>query len=378
MPGHAPKDEASGLPERKSYDCVVVGAGSFGVWSALRLRESGRTVALADAHGAGNPLSSSGGASRIIRMGYGADEVYTRWARRSLECWKDVFARVGRPELFQPTGILWTARPGHKHAANSLAVFERLAIPHESLNTAELRRRFPLIRCEDGTLGIYEPDSGVLLANQAVRAVAQEAQRKGVEFLAERVIPGKARFDAGETVYACGPWLPTLFPDVVGARIEVTRQPLFYFDAPSAQMPAWIDFSDPRGTYSVPPVDGKGFKLGLDRHGAAFDPERGSRETTAAEEEEARAVLSERFPSLAGVPLAGTEVCQYESTCNGDFLIDRHPDLPHVWLVGGGSGHGFKQGPAVGEYVTGLVNGAAPDDRFALCTKSVDFKRAVY
>jgi glycine/D-amino acid oxidase-like deaminating enzyme len=143
-------------------------------------------------------------------------------------------------------------------------------------------------------------------------------------------------------------------------------------------MPAWIDFSDPRGAYSVPPLDGKGFKLALDRHGPAFDPDTGSREVTAAETAEAHAFLTERFPALAGAPLSGTEVCQYESTSSGDFLIDRHPEMPHVWLVGGGSGHGFKHGPAVGEYVTQLLNGGPFDSRFDWRSKSALPQRSVY
>src|SRR5580693_7545455 len=94
------------------FDCAVVGAGAFGSWSALRLRESGRSVALLEAFGPGNPKSSSGAASRVIRMGYGADEIYSRWSMRSLAAWKELFARAGRPELFQHTGVLFTARRG--------------------------------------------------------------------------------------------------------------------------------------------------------------------------------------------------------------------------------------------------------------------------
>jgi glycine/D-amino acid oxidase-like deaminating enzyme len=366
------------LPERKSYDCVVVGAGSFGAWTALRLRQAGRSVALVDARGAGNPLSSSGGASRLIRMGYGSDEIYTRWAMRSLEAWRELFARVGRPELFQPTGVLWTARSGHPHARHSLAILEKLKLPHESLSPSEMRRRYPQLHCSGDVIAILEPGSGVLLAHRAVRAVAQEAERRGVEILSAQVTPAMPPFAAGETIFACGPWLPKLFPEVVGSRIQVTRQPVFYFDAPASAMPAWIDFSDPRGAYSVPPLDGQGFKLALDRHGPAFDPDTGSREATAAETAEASAFLRERFPALAGAPLVRAEVCQYESTCTGDFLIDRHPELPHVWLVGGGSGHGFKHGPAVGEYVARMLDGAAADPRFSWQSKTAAFSRTVY
>ena len=372
-------------------DCLVVGAGVFGSWTALRLRESGRSVALVDAFGPGNPNASSGGASRIIRLGYGADEIYTGWAMRSLGQWKALFARMGQRGLFQQTGVLWTARRGHPHAEGTLAAFRKLAVPHEHLSAAEVRRRYPELRFDHDAIGILEPESGALLAREAVRTVAEAAVGAGVEPIEGRVIPppereriGSVRTDRGRTieagtfVFACGPWLPKLFPQAIGRRIRVTRQPVFYFDAPAAGLPVWIDFSDSRGGYAIPPLAGKGFKLALDRHGAEFDPDTGSRAVTAEEMQAARAFLAERFPALGGASVVETEVCQYESTATGDFLIDRHPTMPNVWLVGGGSGHGFKHGPAVGEYLTGLIGGAESEPRFSWRGQRETAARSVY
>jgi sarcosine oxidase len=373
------------------FDCAVVGAGVFGTWSALRLRESGRTVALLDAFGPGNAKSSSGGASRVIRMGYGWDEIYTHWAMRSLAAWKELFQQVGRDELFRKTGMLWTARKGHPHAEGTLAVFRRLAVKHEVLTATEVTRRYPAMRFDEEIIGIFEPESGALLANQAVRAVAGTAVKAGVEVIEGRVMPFAEKgllprvltedgrtVEADNFVFACGPWLPKLFPSAVGRRIRVTRQPVFYFDAPPMEMPIWLDFSDFRGPYTIPPLDGKSFKLALDQHGAPFDPDDGSRMVTEAETASARAFLSERFPALRDVALLETEVCQYESTSNGDFLIDRHPAMSNVWLVGGGSGHGFKHGPAVGEYVANLMGGTPGDPRFSWSSKQEAAARTVY
>jgi sarcosine oxidase len=342
------------------------------------MRESGRSVALVEAYGAGNPKSSSGGASRLIRMGYGADEIYTRWSLRSLEAWKELFHRARRPDLFQHTGVLWTARPGHPYAEHTRAVFEKLAIPHEVLSGDEVRRSFPLLHFSHDVAGILEPGSGTLLANLAVRAVADEAARLGVEAITARAAGVAGLPDAGAYIFACGPWLPRIFPEVIGGRILVTRQAVHYFDAPPMDMPSWIDFSDPRGGYAFPPMAGQGFKLALDRHGPEFDPDTGSREVTAAETSAARAFLRDRFPTLADAPLRATEVCQYENTSTGDFLLDRHPGDRRVWLAGGGSGHGFKHGPAVGEYLVRMLDGGEPDPRFALESKSLRFARAVY
>src|SRR3954468_9044686 len=91
---------------KRGADFVVVGAGVFGVWTAHFLRRRGHTVTLVDAYGAGNTRSSSGDESRIIRMGYGNDTLYTRWAARSLHLWKELFAITG-DALFINTGVLW-------------------------------------------------------------------------------------------------------------------------------------------------------------------------------------------------------------------------------------------------------------------------------
>jgi len=372
-------------------DCVVVGAGVFGSWIALRLRQSGRSVALVEAFGPGHPKSSSGGASRILRMGYGADEIYTRWAMRSLAAWKELFERAGRAGLFQHTGVLWTARTGHPHAEGTLSVFRKLGVPHQTLSAAEVSRRYPGLRFSHDAAGIFEPESGALLASQAVQAVTQEAVRAGVELVEGRamaptegtrlrsIATDRGRQIEAETfVFACGPWLPKLFPQAVGQRIRVTRQPVLYFDAPAIDLPVWIDFSDPRGAYAIPPLAGKGLKLALDRHGAEFDPDSGSRAVTAEETASGRAFLAERFPALAQAPLIEAEVCQYENTSSGDFLIDLHPAMSNVWLVGGGSGHGFKHGPAVAEYVAGIMDGAAGEPRFSWTAKSETAARSVY
>ena len=280
---------------------------------------------------------------------------------------------------------------GHPHAEGTLAAFRKLGVRHEALSAADLRRRYPELRVEDETIGIFEPESGALLASRAVQAVTEEAVRAGVELIEARVVPPAEesrlawiatedgrRIVAETFVFACGPWLAKLFPQAVGRRIRVTRQPVFYFDAPAVDMPIWIDFSDPRGGYAIPPLAGKGFKLALDRHGEDFDPDNGRREVTAEETAAARAFLSERFPAIEHARVIETEVCQYESTSTGDFLIDRHPAMANVWLAGGGSGHGFKHGPAVGEYVAGAIEGAAGSARFSWRSKLERSARSVY
>ena len=191
-----------------------------------------------------------------------------------------------------------------------------------------------------------------------------------------------ARDRAGSVVYACGPWLPEIFPELLGGRIRVTRQEVFFFGTPNRsfappKMPVWIDITEEHGAYTIPELENRGFKLAFDRHGPQFDPDNHDRFVLGIDA--ARTFLSERFPGLDGAPLVESRVCQYENTATGDFLIDRHPGLENVWLMGGGSGHGFKHGPAVGEYACALIEGrVAAEPRFSLETKSREPRRAVF
>ena len=376
-----------------TYDAIVIGAGVFGAWTAYHLLATGRKVALLDAYGPGNSRSSSGDESRVLRAGYGPDELYTRWAMRSRAQWIQFFAEAGRPELFQRTGVLWTPPPGERRAALTLAAFKNCQVACEELSPPELLARYPQLRFSSDRIGVFECEGGALLARQSVQTVVREAIRKGAEYARVAVEvseSGRVKTDsgvelkAGQFFFACGSWLPKIFPRVLDGRIRPTRQEVFYFGVPAGErrfsppaMPVWIDFSDELGAYSIPEIDGRGFKLAFDRHGEEFDPDQGNRIVTGVEE--ARQFVAERFPPLAGAPVVESRVCQYENTSSGDFLIDRHPEFPNMWLVGRGSGHGFKHGPAVGEYVARMAGDAAvAKPRFSLASKVREANRSVY
>ena len=381
----------------RSWDVIVVGAGVFGAWTAWQLRAAGRSVLLVDQYGPANARASSGGESRVIRMSYGPDETYTRFSWRSLAKWKAFFGEVGRPELFQRTGVLWMTKGEDANAAASLRALEASQIPHERLDERELRKRYPQIAVIDGGSAILEPESGALLARRAVQAVVADAIRKGVEYQVAAVEPpaGEGRLEAlrtasgeplraGAFVLACGPWLAKVAPRALAGRIFPTRQPVFFFGVPKGDtrfsapaLPTWLDFG--QGFYGMPDIEGRGLKVANDQHGPEFDPDTGERVAGSDALAEARAFLEERFPGMRGAPLAEARVCQYENTSNGDFVIDRHPGFENVWLCGGGSGHGFKHGPAVGEYTAERVlKGDATDPRFTLASKQTVQKRSVH
>ena len=145
----------------------------------------------------------------------------------------------------------------------------------------------------------------------------------------------------------------------------------------AGSLPTWLIQADE--VYGMPDLESRGFKIAFDSHGQRVDPDTQTRVVSAESIERVRAYVAKRFPALANSPIVETRVCQYENTSNGDFLIDRHPDFDNVWLVGGGSGHGFKHGPAVGEYVTArILHGGAVDFRFSLASKDTAQRRSVY
>ena len=365
-----------------TYDVAVVGAGVFGAWTAWSLIRAGKSVLLLDALGPGNNQSSSGGESRIIRMGYGADEIYTAMAMRSLGIWRS----LGR-DLFHRTGVLWIGREGDPYSEATRRTLQQAGVRIEILSAARLARDYPqMALAGSDVFGILEPESGALMARRAVAAVVQDAVDRGVKYVRAAVRAPFEDLPAKTLVFACGPWLPKLFPELLGNRIYPTRQEIFFFSPPAGdsrftapELPVWIDFTDTRGPYGFPDLESRGFKLAFDRHGPAFDPDADDRRVSAEGVAEARKFLAERFPALRDAPLAETRVCQYENTSNGDFLIDRHPGYENVWLVGGGSGHGFKHGPAVGEYAAGQILGeGVVEARFLLAAKGEQQRRTVY
>ena len=384
------------MSKTNRYDVAVIGAGVFGAWTAWHLARRGKRVLLADAYGPGNARASSAGESRIIRMGYGADELYTRWSVRSLAQWKEFFAAAGQ-RLFHETGVLWLAGKEDVRVRQAAEVLSRCGVAFQELTRTELEKRYPQVGLDGITKGLLELHSGALMARRAVAAVAEDARRLGVDYRVARiaeprgsgVIPtvtdtSGSQMEAEHFVFACGAWLGKLFPEILGERIFPTRQEVFFFGVPAGDarfappaLPTWLFQEDE--IYGMPDLESRGLKIALDRHGERVDPDTQSRLATAKGAEEARRFVEERFPALRGAPIVETRVCQYENTWNGDFLIDRHPGIENVWFVGGGSGHGFKHGPAVGQYVAERISGGgAEEKRFSLESKQTVQQRAVF
>ena len=390
-------------------EIVVVGAGVFGSWIALLASRAGHSVTLIDRFGPANDRSSSSGESRIIRSAYGPDRIYTVMARRSLSMWTEFFrahkplgaapeetgnvaasgASVVRvsfkeqkcPQLFRQTGVLWIADATDPALLAAQQVFEDLAIEHLWLDSGAIRRKFPEFQVSAGVTALFEPEAGALLADRSVEAVFNAAVSAGTRYETAAIRPpdeSAGRLGWVEThtgkripgdlfIFAAGSWLPKLFP-LLESIIRPTRQELYFFRAPDELQgaPIWIDQSEPCIGYGFPDF-GAGMKFGFHTLGPSFDPDCSSREVGQLQISDAARYIERRFHAMRAAEFRSALVCHYENTPSGDFLIDRHPEIENAWFVGGGSGHGFKHGPAIAEYVLSVIQGAMePEPRFSL------------
>ena len=350
----------------------VIGAGVFGAWIAHALTRRGWTVRLTEQHGPANSRASSGGETRILRSGYGPLSIYARWARQSVPEWLNLERRAGE-RLFVRTGALFLGGAS-AWLQDTVRTLGEQGIPAHWLTADDLAARYPQLNFPDTAGGVLEPEAGVLFARRAVQRLAALLMQDGVTYEQRTVDPRalirESRADA--IVFACGPWLPSLFPDLLRNVVFPTRQEVFFFGAPGGderfsaeRFPAWVAFDE--GVYGLPDLEHRGVKIAFDAHGEDTDPERLDRTVNADSVTRMRDVLRHRLPALATAPLLESRVCQYENTSNGHLLIDRLPGHDRVWIAGGGSGHGFKHGPAVGAYLAGLIDGSGvADPTFAL------------
>jgi len=348
---------------------AVIGAGSFGGWSALHLLERGARVTLVDAWGPGNSRASSGGETRVMRGTYGPDQPYTEMAARALKLWAK-YERRWKRRFLHRTGVLWMAS-GRDDAfeRGSVEALRESQIRFQELSAPQMKKRWPQINFEGIEWGIFEPECGYLDARASCAAVVDAFIAAGGKYRQIAVLPDGLedaplshialsdgpQLKADCYVFACGPWLGKLFPQAVGDLVRPTKQDVFFFGASAGDdrfserhLPVWADH---RGhfRYGIPGSGRRGFKIADDTRGPDFDPTTGERTVSQETLKDIREYVGFRFPALKDAPLIETRVCQYEQTPDSHFIVDRHPADENVWLLGGGSGHGFKHGPAIGE-----------------------------
>jgi len=354
---------------------VVVGAGVFGASLAWWLARAGVAVTLVDQFEPGDPRATSGGETRLIRCSHGDDAAYTASARRARELWRELEAESGA-DLMAECGVAWFARRTDGWEAASERTMRDQYIPADRLTVEEAARLFPSFRGDDLEFVLFEPEAGVLRAQRATQTLAEQAAAHGARLVRGRAMPdGPAaqlngtRLEADRVVWACGGWLAGLFPDHV--TLTTTRQDLFFLDGGEAWAlaPGWVDYDG--AVYGTGDLDGLGVKAAPDFEGPPLDPDADLPPADPANERWARDYCARRFPALAEAPLKGSTTCRYELSPDSHFIAAPHPEHLDVWLLGGGSGHGFKHGPALAEQMAAAFRaGTPPDPRFALGDRS--------
>ncbi|WP_084286146.1 FAD-dependent oxidoreductase [Solirubrobacter soli] len=351
---------------------VIVGAGVFGASLAWTLAGRGDEVVLVDQFEPGDRRATSGGETRLIRCGHGAETDYTAMARRAWALWRELDA-----DVLTETGVCWFSHADDDWVAESEASLRELGIPAERWSVDDAAKRFPSLSVDDLSWVLYEPEAGVLQAQKAVRALVAQAQARGAELVRGRAKPhgdavlvDGAALEGDRVVWSCGGWLSSLFPDVVEVRVAL--QELFFFAGGPAwrDVPSWIDPG--HNMYGTPDLHGHGVKVACDDTGPALDPDAELPPASETGEKRARDYLAARFPALADAPLAGSTTCRYELSADTHFIVAPHPDHASVWLVGGGSGRGFKHGPALAERIVADWDGkAALPAHFGLAGRSL-------
>jgi sarcosine oxidase len=358
-------------------EVVIVGAGTFGGSLAWWLARSGDSVTLVDQFEPGDLRASSGGEARFYRCAHGPDTEYTAMARRARALWHELEEESGQ-ELLVECGFAWFAHREDGWEAASERTLIAQGIPVEHLDTSSAAELYPTFGGDDLAFVLYEPDGGVLRAERSMKTLAAQAVSHGARIVRGRARPEGAtvvledstRLHGDVIIWACGPWLPKLFPDLVSLR--VTQQEVLFFDGGPAwrapDIPVWVDYEQSRcGTADI---DDAGVKAFTDDEGPELDPD-AELPTTTRTEEFVRTYLGRRFPALAEAPLLRSRSCRYELTADTRLIGAPHPDQPSVWIVGGGSGHGLKLGPPMAERVaTAIAAGATLPAGFALGQRS--------
>jgi len=361
----------------KDTSIVVVGAGAFGSWTALYLLRNGFKVTLIDAWGPGNARSSSGDETRVIRSTYGANEIYFDLNVHALSLWKENQRHFGK-QLFFNTGVLWFCYDKNTPLVDdSIPFANKHGMEYEYLTPAELKNRFPQIHVEDLHHAYYDPFGGYLKARESVQLVVEAFIKEGGTYQQSQVKPGKINaskltniiFSNGNSlqadayIFACGSWLGKMFPSFLNNVITCTKQEVYYFGVPAAEssafenIPVWVDVDGQDFYYGIPGNAHRGFKIGVDIRGETFDPTSGDHLCTASTLTKAREFIAHRFPDLKNAPLSESRVCPYENSPDGNFIFDLVPETRNAFVLGGGSGHGFKHTPALGKLIAEVLSG---------------------
>ena len=374
----------------RASDVVVIGAGSFGAWTALNLQRMGAQVTLVDQYGPANSRATSGGETRGVRTSYGDRPhglQWGRWAAEAIERWKawdEEHSASDLPPLFFTTGDVILREEMEPYLEETMANWDAMGHQYETLTPEEVRYRWPAIETPDISVALYEPAAGVVRARRAIESVVQvfrheggevrigrvDSQAVGEDTVADVRLEDGTRITGDTFVFALGPWFPKFFPELMGKRLSMrTLGHTYYVATPagdeSYRFPNMPSYGIPGATgWPALPRDARGFRIRTGSH-SGDDPDTSVRWIDAESHAPPRELLAKYFPALAEQPFNETRACHYESSIDSNFIVDEHPGLDNAWITGGGSAEAFKQGPVLGEYIAGRVMGTETDAELA-------------
>ncbi len=365
-----------------AYDVVVIGLGGMGSAAAAHLAARGQRVLGLERFGPAHDRGSSHGGSRIVRQSYFEDPAYVPLLLRAYELW-DRLSEDSGTDLITLNGGVYLGRPDSPTVAGSLRASEQWDLPHELLDAAEIRRRFPALNPSDDEVGLYEAVAGFVRPELTVAAHLGLAERNGAELRfgepaqdwsttpggGVRVTTAAGTYEAGRLVVCPGAWAPEVLADLE-IPLTVERQVMYWFQptggvgpfAPD-RLPVYIH-EDATGTqiYGFPAIDGPdgGAKVAFFRRGSETSPDALDREVHPDEVAAMAEHLGGLLPTLPGRFLAGVP-CMYTTTPDHHFVIAGHPAHEQVTVACGFSGHGFKFVPVVGEILADLATTGATE-----------------
>ena len=361
---------------QKTFDVIVVGLGAVGSAALYQLSKRGVKALGIDRFRPPHAFGSSHGDTRITRLALGEGPQYLPFARRSHEVWRELEAATGRTLLREVGGLIFgsTTRCGQAHGAanflqTTIDVARQHGIPHEVLESAELRTRFPQFHFRDDERGCLEHTAGYVHPEECIAAQLEMAVRLGAQVNTdERVLHWKAsggvevqtdrgQYAAAQLIIAAGAWAPGFLPKLSEAT-QVYRQVLFWFEPEGTfewftpeQMPVYIRVPD-AGTnmfYGFPAIDGPagGLKIAGEQFNQTTLPDETRAEVGAEEAAGMHAVASPHLKISSRC--VRSVACKYTVTPDYHFVIDRVPETDRAWFASACSGHGFKHSAAVGE-----------------------------
>ncbi len=362
------------------YDIVIVGGGIFGVSSAIELARRNHKVAILNPDTIPHHLASSTDISKAVRMEYGSDREYHRMAELSIEKWHDWNHILGE-EVYHEVGFLMLCKESIESEYQS---FEKCSIenlaqagyPSERLGVLGLKEKFPVVNVDNYPEGSFNPKGGYAESGRAVELLAKYAASIGVVIHEHQTVSsiliddGQCNgvetkegrlFHCQQVIVAAGTNTPLLVPEIQ-PFVKSTGHSVFWLKPSEPKR-----FTPPRfsvftadisntGWYGFPLHPRQGVvKIGKHSKGDAIHPEQDDRIVRADEIEDLRSFLESTFPELRNAPLVCTRKCLYTDTMDGHFWIDRHPEVQGLIVCTGGSGHGFKMGPIIGEITADTV-----------------------